>query len=538
LPKKTSPFKVSKIITYYLNGYSQPEIASKLMIDQSTVSKQITKFKEYAEQYGGINAVEEYGVMNIFDALHELAVDLQNNHLTVEEAAVGLKMVIQFEKLGIKEKDYQDVILAATKMKTEGFLSSAVELNKLEQSTGMTYKEIVDKAVKTNQQLEQKQAQLNEVTGKLNACEEDLTAIENKKKKSSQDLEEHMKQVGMDTNRLKKVEHLAVALKNGGIPDDELELYLKRQQALNEAGISIDVFASILEKAAVVTSKDHGEALLQALKDYGGLNKTNQALHSRIESLSKEASGLEKQAQLKSEIEAEISALKAEKTSLEPYVSKLHAQKDLLETVQSDVDSLTKKRAELEKDTISMEKYKTALNKDIRVKEKKVSNLEKLEKRHDTVSTSLSETKEKVDREERRLMVLDSIQGIVKSSSVAQLEEFAENLPYYIEEVKGGHYSGEIIRSMLIENLTGGTLQVLRCSSCEAKFVVDKQPSLPGSDYYCPVCGMSYYVKVDKNALAILKQELLELKKPKIVSVEQISLRHQKHKKDLNSDGK
>jgi predicted DNA-binding protein YlxM (UPF0122 family) len=217
LPKKISPFKVSKIISYYLEGYSQPEIASKLNIDQSTVSKQISKFKAYAEQYGINAAIEEYGVMDIFDALHDLAVDLQANHLTVEEAAVGLKMVMQFEKLGIKEKDYQDVIQAATKMKTEGFISSAVELNKLEQSTGMTHKEIVDKAVKTNQQLEQKQVQLNEVTGKLNACEQDLTAIESKKKKASQDLEEHMKQVGVDTNRLKKVEHLAVALKKRGV---------------------------------------------------------------------------------------------------------------------------------------------------------------------------------------------------------------------------------------------------------------------------------------------------------------------------------
>jgi len=508
MPKKISPFKVSKIIAYYLNGYSQPEIASKLNIDQSTVSKQISKFKAYAEQYGINAAIEEYGVMDIFD------------------------------KLGIKEKDYQDVIQAATKMKTEGFISSAVELNKLEQSTGMTYKDIFDKAVKTNQQLEQKQVQLNEVTGKLNACEEDLTAIESKKKKASQDLEEHMKQVGVDTNRLKKVEHLAVALKKGDIPDDELEGYIKRQQMLNEAGISIEAFASILEKAAVVTSKDNGQALLEMLTELGSLSEANIAFKTEIGSLEKEAAGLEEKAKLKGEIEAEITALKAEKTSLEPHVSELHAKKDQLEKVQNYVDSLTKKRAELEKDTASMEKYKTALDKDIRVKEKKVSNLEKLEKRHDAVSASLSETKEKVDREERRLMVLDSIQGIVKSSSVAQLEEFAKNLRYYIEEVKGGHYSGEIIRSMLIENLTGGTLQVLRCSSCEAKFVVDKQPSIPGSGYYCPVCGMNYYVNVDKNALAILKQELLDLKKPKIVSVEQISLRHQEHKKDLNSDGK
>jgi DNA repair exonuclease SbcCD ATPase subunit len=266
------------------------------------------------------------------------------------------------------------------------------------------------------------------------------------------------------------------------------------------------------------------------LTEHGSLSEANIVLKTEIGSLEKEAVGLEEKVKLKGEIEAEIAALKAEKTSLEPYVSELHAKKDQLEKVQNYVDSLTKKRAELEKDTASMEKYKTALDKDIRVKEKKVSNLEKLEKRHDAVSASLAETKKKLDWEERRLKVLDSIQGVVKSSSVAQLEKFAENLPYYIEEVKGGHYSGEIIRNILVENLTGGTLQVLRCSSCEAKFVVDKQPSLPGSDYYCPVCGMSYYVNVDKNALAILKEELLELKKPNVVFIERISPGSQEQK--------
>jgi NAD-dependent SIR2 family protein deacetylase len=64
---------------------------------------------------------------------------------------------------------------------------------------------------------------------------------------------------------------------------------------------------------------------------------------------------------------------------------------------------------------------------------------------------------------------------------------------------------------MLIQELTGGTLQVLTCTQCEVMFIVDKKPIVTKNGY-CPLCGSDYHVKVDKDVLEILKNNLVELK--------------------------
>ncbi len=380
----------------YFDGYSQTEIANKLKIDQSTVSLQISKFKFLAEQQGIVAAAEEYGIMDQIESLHSLASELKKEQLTVEEAEVGLKMELLFQKLGGKAEDYQDVIQAATKLKTEGFLESAVELNKLEQSTGMTHEEIVTQSASTYQQFKKTQKDLQIVTGKLNASKEDLVAIENQKKLASQDLKTHMQQIAVDMNRLKKVEDLALVLKQGGISNKELQDYIKRQQLLNEARIGMETFASILEKAEVITSKDHGEGLFHMLAEYSSLSEANKAIQAKVQTLNKEADGLEQQAKLKGKIEGDIAKLKAEKASLEAYVYQLYDQKNTLDNIKSDISSLVEKKDELKQEITELETYKGSLSDDIKSKEKKTGDLKELEAEHDAVSASLSETEAKL----------------------------------------------------------------------------------------------------------------------------------------------
>jgi len=494
----------------YFEGYSQSAIANKLNVDQSTVSLHLSKFKSLVDQQGLKVTAKEYGIMDEVESLHSLAAELKKAKLTVEEAKVGFKMVSSFQKFGVKAEDYQDVIQAATKLKNEGFLESAVELNKLEKSTGMTHEEIVIQSADTYQQLKNDQQDLQIVTGKLNASKEDLVAIENQKQLASQDLQAHMQQIGVDMNRLALVEELAPTLKKAGVSNENLKDYIQRQQLLNEAGISIDIFVSILEKADVVTSKDHGEGLLQMLAEYGSLSEANKTLGAKAKLLEKETSNLDQRAQLKGEIEGKINELKAEKASLEAYVSQLYKQKNTLDGIKSDISSFTEKKDELKQEITEMETYKGSLSDEIKSREKKIGNLKELETKHDAVSASLSETKAKLNQERRRLEIFESFIGLVQSSSIPQLENFVEGLPYQLSLVKAGSSSPELLWKMIIKNLTRDTLQVLKCEPCKAKFVVDK-PSNTG-DYICPICGLSSYVKIDKGALAILKAALTPTK--------------------------
>ena len=358
MTQKISPNKISKMMALYFEGYSQSAIANKLNIDQSTVSLHVSMFKSLVDQQGIKAAGEEFDIMNIIDALHSLAAELKKSKSTVEEAKVGLKMVSPFQKLGVKAEDYQDVIQAATKLKTEGFLESAVELNKLEKSSGMTHEEIVAQAATKYESLKKSQQGLEIVTGTLNASKEDLVAIENQKQLASQDLQAHMQQIGVDMNRLALVEELASTLKKAGVSNENLKDYIQRQQLLNEAGISIDIFVSILEKADVVTSKDHGEGLFQMLAEYGSLSEANKTLETKAQLLEKETSNLDQKAQLKGEIEGNITKLKAEKASLEAYVSQLYEQKNMLDNIKSDISSLAEKKDELKQEIVRLETYK------------------------------------------------------------------------------------------------------------------------------------------------------------------------------------
>ena len=515
MSQKLSPYKVSKMLALHFEGYSQSEIANKLKVDQSTVSLHVGKFRFLSEQQGLEAAGEEFNVMDEVEALHSLAAELKKSKLTAEEAKIGVKMEQLFRKYGIKPEDYKDLIQACTKMKSEGFISSAVKLNQLESSTGMTYEQVIAQFASIYKQLEETKENLQIVTGKLNTAKDELATIDKQKKLASQDLETHLNKIGVDMNRLTLVEDLALTLKEASVSNKELEDYAQRQQLVNKAGISLDIFVAILKEAKVLTSHDQGKGLLQMLSKYGGLTDAVKVLQTKVQSLGKQVDGLEQKAKLKGEIEGDVVKLKAERASLETCVAQLSTEKNTLAQIQMEVTSLMEKRAILEQEITNMEEYKALLSDDIEAKEKKVSNLQELELKYDTVSANLSEIEAKEACEGIRWEMFKSFIGFIKSSSFEEVEKFVELIPHFLSEAKQGKYSPESLRNMILRNLTGDTLQLLQCTSCHARFVVDKPPeSYKG--YQCPICGSSYQVKVEQEGLAILKAALATLK-PKIL---------------------
>ena len=534
MPQKLSPYKISKMMALYFDGYSQSQIASKLKINQATVSLHVSKFKSLLDQQGIKAAGEEFGIMDQVEAIHSLAAELKKAKLTVEEAKVGLKMELLLQQLGIKQEDYKHLIQACTKMKSEGFIASAIKLIKLEQSTGMTHEEIMAQSVGTYEQLQKAQQDLNTATGKLNTTKGELASIEKQKEIANQDLKKTMQQIGVDMSRLKQIEGLALALKEGGISDNELQDYVQRQQVLNKAGIGIDTFVLILEKAKVLTSQDHGEELLQMLSEYGNLNEAKKALQAEVQSLEKEADGLEQQAKLKGEIEGEIAKLKAEKARLEGCIAQLDDQKNELEQIQNEVGSLAAKKAKLEQETTELEGHREILSDDIKAKEQKVGDLKELESKHDTVYASLSEIQANLDHEKERWEVFESFLGLVKSSTLEELEKFAEVLPRLLEKAKQGEYSPELLTKFILSKLTGDTLQILRCTSCQAKFAVDKLPKL--DSYQCPTCGLSHTVITDQDALVLLKTELFTPKQQQFIVVQKSSPKYKKPAPDVKDN--
>jgi hypothetical protein len=508
---KLSPYKLSKMMSLFFQGYTQMYIANKLKIDQSTVSLHVSKFKSLTEQEGLQATAEEYGVMDEVEALHGLAVELKKAKLTVEETKAGLKMVRLFQKFGIKEEDYGDLIQACTKMKDEGYIDDAVKLNKLENATGMTHGELLDHYASTHKELKKEQQERETTTAKLSAEKEELADIDKQKKAASQGLKTYMDQLGVDMNRLKLVEGLAKALKDAGISNKELGEYIAWQQVLNKAGIGLDTFTAIVEKAKVLTSHDQGKGLLKSLSDYGGINEAIQDSQTKVALLEKQAAGLEQLAQQKGKLMTEIAELEAEKVSLQSSLAEFQARKHELDGIKSQIDSLTTEKAELEKVMSEREAHNVALAGEIKAKQQKVSDLSQLEAKWDDLAARIFETEARLSHERYRLQVLDSFLAFVNSSSLVEFEKFVAAPPSLLALVKDGKTSKEALIAVLVKDIAGDSLQSWRCLSCGARFSIDK-PAPFG--YRCPRCNMPTQVVLDQDMITVLKKALAEVQRP------------------------
>jgi len=504
--QKISEHKVKRILELHLAGDTQPQIASVLKINQSTVSLTIGKFKSLVTQYGLEVAAKEYGIMDQIESLHGLAVELKAAGISVEEAEAGAKMVKLFKEYEVKPGNYGDLIHACTKMKSDGSLPYAVKLAHLENTTGKTSEQLVNHFEDIIQQLPAQEKKLQILKSKVSATEADLASLENKKKAASQDLEAHMQKVGVDSNRLKLVEDLALALKEGGISNEAIQDYIQRQQLLNEAGIGVGIFVSILDKAKTATSQDQGKELLQLLSDYGSLAEVNKALHSQVQSLQKEVQGLEKKSEMKQKLEGDIAELKGEKTILEGELAKLYGQKDALHKIKSQVTTLIEKKTALSEDITRLGKYNLSLTDEIKLKEDRVSDLEELELKSESLSTYLTDIEAKINHEGKRWAIFESFLGLVGTGSMPDMEKFAKVLPHLLTEVRQGKYSPQLLLDHMLENLNGHALQVLKCTGCATRFIVDQPPKLGGC--YCPSCGSSYQVHVEQGALETLGKAL------------------------------
>ncbi len=95
-------------------------------------------------------------------------------------------------------------------------------------------------------------------------------------------------------------------------------------------------------------------------------------------------------------------------------------------------------------------------------------------------------------------------QGLKGAEGLTDLQKAVGILPSLLEKVQEGEYTPEFLKNYILKDLAGPTLQIMKCTTCNARFNVDKPPPIGG--YQCPIGGSSHpVVVVDKEASAILK---------------------------------
>ena len=275
MAQELSPHKRARIVDLFFQGHPQQAIASKLGINQSTVSRCLSEFSSILEQEGVETLEKELGtMMNDFRSLHNLAAELKKSKLSVEETKMGLKIHRILEKSGIAEEHYDDILQSITKMKSEGFIEASMKLVQLEASTGKSYIDIVSEFESLSSEvanLGESRANLKKENQTIRGDNMKLAQANKNKRQEIQKLTDEMKQkqstlkaeltkkmqdTGLTMTRIEKLEPLTHILKQLDIADDKLEIYLNEHQQLEEMGITWENFKTMLEAMKNETKED------------------------------------------------------------------------------------------------------------------------------------------------------------------------------------------------------------------------------------------------------------------------------------------
>lgn len=514
---KLSFQKVAKLLRLYLQGLPQQSIAEKLSINQATVSLYVSEFRATVDEEGLEAAAEEYGIMDIVKELHSLGAELKKANLVVADAKRGLKAAIAFEECGVPEDGYKDVVATCIKVENEGFLSAAMELSEIEENSGMPSQQIVAQASDSLAQLQKAKKELSATQEKTAHVKQTLGVLVQQQTDAEKNLNKYLQKAGVDYKRLEKVENLAVALNKAKVTDGEISVYIQRQNLLDNASISFSMLAQIINAAKVSFGADAGKSLLKKLTDFGGLDGAIVDLKHEKQSLLNQTQDLDEKAKLKGAIQTEVNHLQEQKKELEGAIATLHDQRD-------DLDNKTKNvLSEYALGSDCLAKLNTAisgkqmldhsLDKVIASKQQKVADLTQLESKRAIAVDELAKLETQANRRSRQLVILDALEGYMQSTSLEKQAQFVAVLPQLLEGAKQRNYSPDFLRAYMFGQLTGGTLKVLRCGPCTARFSVNKPPGITG--YRCPVCEARYGVTVDKDEIAILG-EVFALTEPKI----------------------
>jgi predicted transcriptional regulator/septal ring factor EnvC (AmiA/AmiB activator) len=513
MAKKLSSFKINKILKLISQGNKQVAIAKMMHIDQSTVAKYLDKFKAISEQKGPDIASLMFGVKNQQEELQSIVEEFKTSDLTIADVEIALQLDKNLQQCGIKREDYHDFIQVIKKTKDAGYLNAAAKLSHLENETGQSFQEIVNNAVKTNNQVENAKKELDTLNGAIQKCKGDLAEITEKKKKTSDDLIQHIQKIDLTEDKLKKIEPLTLALNNAGTSDEELSTYIESQKLLDEAGISLSIFTDILGKVKVATKKDDGEKLLALLSEYSGLAGVIEECQKKKQSLTQEVSDLEQKVKTKDKLIGEIKIQTNIKAKLEADIAKLQKDKvelgnvtAQLQTAQSANKNLNEENAKLEKQINEQQATQDSLENEIKTREEKVSDLTKLESQRETLLNNISEMEGRLNKDKKHLQAFEGFLGLMQAQSRKKLKKSIEILPALLEELDEKEYSAELLTDMILKDLAGPNLQVLKCLSCHTLIYVDK-PS-PSGNYQCPSGDFSHTVIVDKDASAILRKAL------------------------------
>ncbi len=537
---KLSPHKISTILRCYFAGVSQPDIARRVGVDQSTVSLYSSRFQTMAAQYGISYAAKEFGIMKEINDLRSLSVELLKNKLTVEEAREGLATMRTFNNLGVPVSRHKELVKVVSKLEDPGFVPVAMELVELESSTGKVYTQLVSEFRQLLSEISETKHQIA-VSKRENEdlCQSNKklkTEIAEKKKelgdlnkKARQeesaikaDIARKMKGAELTFQRIERLEALLATLRKLVISDEQMEKYVRKHVKIEEFGIGWENFVKITETAKIEGRYIDSEKLKDDLGRYPSLASVVDALEKRKSTLEPEVDKLSVE---RNELEVSVKQLKRQKNDLESKSKALNkkvvqfddncrqlenrhkALQSQLSQRRTAIGTLEAKFVVLKKETIQCEERKGVLTAEIKSMEETAEHKKALDDNIAVLKTTEKELQARTKSEAKRLEVLDAFLGLVRATNREDLLGFARVLPRLLEESYKKKYSTHLLLKFVIHQLSGNAADGLSCRHCGADFVVNKHSARMIGSYQCPACG-SFNVTTNIELCDVLKDQL------------------------------
>lgn len=501
---KVSPYKLNRILSLYFSGLNQSQIAQRLNIDQSTVSLYIAEFNRDTLEKGFTNAAEEVYIMDTVYALHSLSAELKASGLTAEEARAGLKVMNKLKQCGVGDECYPELVQAAAEMHGQGFMESAMKLVSLENDTGMSYQQVIGKFEEVTNQMKVKSRELASLHSEISTITAELMSLKNKKKAAERELHDYLQETGMSMKRLVAVEKLALLLKNAGVADERLDEYIKRQQSVDQSGISIHLLEAITSKTGGIVAKYGAKHLLGMVTEYGGLEGAIQKLNDQIASLKGQAADLAQKVEEKNNLTKEINKLQAQKTNLRGSVKELFEKDNKLKQINQEIISNKDIKRNLELAIKSLSEQKMSLENEVEKIESKRTGLEPLGKKHDELSEKVDGVERELREKNKLVELFEAFLGFLRNITPEALDKFVSLAPEMVSWAKAGKYSADLIKRIILSDITMGQLNCYVCTTCDTRFYVSSTPMWK-EKYSCPGCGIGLTVEVEKDAYTRLK---------------------------------
>ncbi|GAH23457.1 unnamed protein product, partial [marine sediment metagenome] len=313
---KISQQKVSRLLKYYFAGMTQPVIAQKLGIDQSSVSLYAKRFSERAAMIGLLAAAKEYNVYKEVRELRNLSVELQQLNLTSEDARDGVRIIKDFNRLRVPRDQHTELIQVCKKVTNPGFIDASMTLIRIEVKEKISYEEAVTKYNKIVSQLPLKQSELTRTQTQLNSLNrsvanknEELQNINAQARQSRKYAEANRET--LERNYEARRQQLRVKLQ-------EVEDVAQVKAELSKDNLDIAIMVKLVKEYGHGTQPVNGIVIRRAIEGHHSLEKSKEAINNEVSLQNKKNAQLQKlNSELKSDNARSIASIKVVNNSLD-----------------------------------------------------------------------------------------------------------------------------------------------------------------------------------------------------------------------------